>query len=139
MPAKAANGRRNGRGIRSWISRTFRSLSMRRAVNTFAVMSSSCSRLSRLSGELSVQGVQAVATAQVGEEEAAARSQHPIHLGEERVHRRVAVGGLDVDDRVEGVVRKGHGLGVAAGEDQAGRFPMAVAEVDRLRGEIEAR
>src|SRR5829696_9102033 len=66
--------------------------------------------------ELFPQRFDAVRTSQIGEEKPATRSQHPAHLGEKSVHGLITMGGLDVDDGVEGRGKERHCLGVATHE-----------------------
>jgi len=72
---------------------------------------------------VTVEGVDVATVAQVSPEEGAAGAQDAVDLGEECLHRVVAVRGLDVDDGVERLVGKGHGLRVAVDKDQAGLPP----------------
>ena len=61
-------------------------------------------------------------TAEVDVEEMPARPKYPNHLGEEAVEVRVAVRGLDVEHRVEGLIGERQVLGVAVHEIQPGRL-----------------
>ena len=50
---------------------------------------------------------------EVGVMQMTAGPQHPVHLGEETVERRIAEGRFNVDDRIEAVVVEGKSFGIA--------------------------
>ena len=98
-------------------------------------------RLDELQGGVLDGGLprgEAVAEAEIGVEEVAARSQNTSDFEEESGEVRVAMRGFDVDDSIEGGVGKGEFLGVALDEMKSWEWVTLLTELDTGGVEVEA-
>ena len=136
MPAKRRNGRRNSRGTIMSISSDLRSLSAPQCLEDVGGDVFAGLEHERTFGQPSQQVRDLSGWTKVGVGEGAGWFEHSGYLGDEGGHRGIAVGRLDIDHQVEGVVRKGHGLGVALDEPKSRASPVSSAQLDRSLCEV---
>lgn len=113
------------------------------AAQDFGVDVSGALDLERGGGERLFPFDLAVLESEVSIEKMSARSQHPRHLGQKSRERRITVGRLDIDHRVEGVGFKRQIFGVALHEDQPVNVVPLFAETDsggiQVQGSVTLR